>query len=142
VAESKFFLRIRLEEVGGTQNSQLHSLPPRAGRAPVIIPKCLGRPMNILKPPRCSPLTVLRMVSSGMLGRVALVRIDISEELSVSFISVKIIGELGTTLAVTRISHCLDIWLTDGGEVGSIKHRPHSTSQKHIFISVTRTHIC
>jgi hypothetical protein len=40
------------------------------------------------------------MVSSGMLRRVALVRSDVSEELSASFIRVTI-GELGTTLAVT-----------------------------------------
>jgi hypothetical protein len=37
-----------------------------------------------------------------MLRRVALVRTDVSEELSTSFMSVKIIGELGTTLALTR----------------------------------------
>jgi hypothetical protein len=36
-----------------------------------------------------------------MLCRVALVRTDVSEELSASFIGVKRIGELGTTLAVT-----------------------------------------
>jgi hypothetical protein len=42
------------------------------------------------------------MVSSGMLRRVTLVRTDVSEELSASFIRVKRIGELGTTLAVTR----------------------------------------
>jgi hypothetical protein len=36
-----------------------------------------------------------------MLRRVALVRNDVSEELSTSFIRVTIIGELGTTLAVT-----------------------------------------
>jgi hypothetical protein len=41
------------------------------------------------------------MASSGMLQRVALVRTDVSEELSVSFIRVTTIGELGTTLAVT-----------------------------------------
>jgi hypothetical protein len=41
------------------------------------------------------------MVSSGMLRRVALVRTDVSEELSVSIIRVTRIGKLGTTLAVT-----------------------------------------
>jgi hypothetical protein len=43
-----------------------------------------------------------RIVSSGMLRRVALVITDVSEELSASFIMVTRIGELGTTLAVTR----------------------------------------
>jgi hypothetical protein len=42
-----------------------------------------------------------RMVSSGMLRRVALVRTEVSEELRASFIRVTRIGELGTTLAVT-----------------------------------------
>jgi hypothetical protein len=41
------------------------------------------------------------MSSSEMLRRVALVRIDVSEELGASFIRVARIGELGTTLAVT-----------------------------------------
>jgi hypothetical protein len=41
------------------------------------------------------------MASFGMLRRVALVRTDVSEELSASFIRVTKIGELGTTLAVT-----------------------------------------
>jgi hypothetical protein len=40
-----------------------------------------------------------------MLCHVALVRTDVSEELSVSFIRVKRIGELGTTLAVTSNRH-------------------------------------
>jgi hypothetical protein len=40
-------------------------------------------------------------MSSGMLRRVALVRTDVSEELSASFIRVTRIGELGTMLAVT-----------------------------------------
>jgi hypothetical protein len=42
------------------------------------------------------------MVSSGMLRRVAIVRTDVSEELSTSFIRVTRIGELGKTLAITR----------------------------------------
>jgi hypothetical protein len=42
-----------------------------------------------------------RMMSSGMLCRVALVITDVSEELSAFFIRVRRIGELGTTLAAT-----------------------------------------
>jgi hypothetical protein len=41
------------------------------------------------------------MVTSGMLRRVALVRIDVSEEPSASIIRVTRIGELGTTQATT-----------------------------------------
>jgi hypothetical protein len=40
------------------------------------------------------------MLSSGILRHVALVRTDVSEELSASFIRVPRIGELRTTLAV------------------------------------------
>jgi hypothetical protein len=40
-------------------------------------------------------------VSSGMLRHVALVRTDVSEEPSASFIRVTSIGELGTMLTVT-----------------------------------------
>jgi hypothetical protein len=41
------------------------------------------------------------MASSGTLHRVALVRTDVSEELSASIIRVTRISELGKTLAVT-----------------------------------------
>jgi hypothetical protein len=41
------------------------------------------------------------MMSSGMLHRVALVRTDVSEEPSASFIRMARIGELGTTQAAT-----------------------------------------
>jgi hypothetical protein len=41
------------------------------------------------------------MASSGMLRRVGVVRTDVSEELSASFIRVPRVGEQGTTLAVT-----------------------------------------
>jgi hypothetical protein len=46
------------------------------------------------------------MASSGTLRRVALVRTDVSEELSVSIIRVIRIGELGT-LAVTSNRICI-----------------------------------
>jgi hypothetical protein len=49
------------------------------------------------------------MVFSGMLRRVALVRTDVSEEPSTSFIRVTRIGELGTTLPVTRNLRALRI---------------------------------
>jgi hypothetical protein len=44
-----------------------------------------------------------------MLRRVALVRTDVSEELSASFIRVRRIGELGTALAITRNRRTLRI---------------------------------
>jgi hypothetical protein len=61
------------------------------------------------------------MVSSGMLRWVALVRTDVSEELSASFIRVTRIGEPGTKLAVTsnqcmlernaNFAACVSCWL-------------------------------
>jgi hypothetical protein len=47
------------------------------------------------------------MASCGMLRRMTLVRTDVSEELSASFIRATIIGELETTLAVTSFLNVL-----------------------------------
>jgi hypothetical protein len=47
------------------------------------------------------------MASSGVLHHVVLVKTDVSEELSASFIRVTKIGELGATLAVTSNRHTL-----------------------------------
>jgi hypothetical protein len=57
------------------------------------------------------------MMSSGMLRRVALVRTDVSEELSASFIRVRI-GELGTTLALTSNRRTYTIPLSLGQNNG------------------------
>jgi hypothetical protein len=58
------------------------------------------------------------MASSEMLRHVALVRTDVSEELSASFIRATRIGVLGTTLAVTSnrrtmyfFAACVGSWL-------------------------------
>jgi hypothetical protein len=55
-----------------------------------------------LKGPSCSTTAEKRMPSSGMLCRVALVRTDVSKELSASIFRVTRIGELEKTLAVTN----------------------------------------
>jgi hypothetical protein len=47
------------------------------------------------------------MSSCGMLHRVALVRTNVLEKLSTSFIKVTRIGELGTTILVTLIKKAL-----------------------------------
>jgi hypothetical protein len=52
------------------------------------------------------------MASSGMLRRVALVRTDVSEELSASIIRVTRISELGTTLTLSSNRHMLQKILT------------------------------
>jgi hypothetical protein len=72
------------------------------------------RPINCKQNPaisqNCPPLLItlllIRTVSSG-LRHVALVRTDVSEELSASFIRVTRICELGTTLDVTSNRHML-----------------------------------
>jgi hypothetical protein len=71
-------------------------------------------------------------VSSEMLRRVALVRTDVSEELSASFIRVTRIGELGTTPAVTS-NQCMHAILHS-------HHRENLKSYKFITKSSSITY--
>jgi hypothetical protein len=68
-----------------------------------------------------------------MLRRVGLVRTDVSEEVSASFIRVTLIGELGTTLAVTSNRRTLR-----RNTNGRFLQEPYGvTSQKTPFFIVT-----
>jgi hypothetical protein len=72
---------------------------------------------------------IRRMVSSGLLRRVALVRADVSEEPGASFIRVTKIGELGTAQAATSNRRTLR---------RNTIQEPHSvTTQKTPFFIVT-----
>jgi uncharacterized membrane protein YadS len=75
------------------------------------------------------------MASSGMLHRVALVRTDVSEELSASFIRMTRIGELGTTLAVTINRRTL--------RINTKLQEPHGvTSQETPFFILSFVCLC
>jgi hypothetical protein len=88
-----------------------------------------------------------------MLRRMALVRTDVSEELSVSFIRVTRIGEIGTTLAVTnrgtlrRILHNLRRLLVTASAVHSIQilvtlmKEALSSSETPVLTRATRRNI-
>jgi hypothetical protein len=73
-----------------------------------------------------------RMASSGMLCHVALVRNDVSEELSASIIRVTRIGELGTTLAVQYIR--LQIWMGGAGSHGLDMDCINSSSDYYVSL--------
>jgi hypothetical protein len=67
------------------------------------------------------------MAFSVMLRRVALVKTDVSEELSASFIRVTGISELGTTLALTSNRSCEEIpsgTHREPKDIGRTVHRP------------------
>jgi hypothetical protein len=87
------------------------------------------------------------MVSSGMLRRVALVRTDISEELSASFIRVTRISELGTTLAVTSNAHSVRQLLVTASVVPSspilvtLMKEALSSSETFVLTRATRRNI-
>jgi hypothetical protein len=74
------------------------------------------------------------MASSGMLSRVALVRTDVSEELSAPFIRVTRIRELGTTLAVTNIFPSSRILVT-------LMKKALSSSETSVLTIATRRNI-
>jgi hypothetical protein len=74
------------------------------------------------------------MVSSGILRRVALVRTDVSEELSASFIRVTRIGELGTTLVTTSVVPSSQILVT-------LMKEALSSSETSVLTRATRRNI-
>jgi hypothetical protein len=82
---------------------------------------------------------VRRMASSGVLCRVALVRTNVSEELSASIIRVARIGELGTTLAVTSNRRVLYRWQDQSRKLwmslkSSNRYVGHCTFREHPYI--------
>jgi hypothetical protein len=87
------------------------------------------------------------MVSSEMLRRVALVRTDVSEELSASFIRVTRIGKLETTLAVTSNRSTLCRLLVTASVVPSLPipvtlmKEAQSSSETLVLIRATRRNI-
>jgi hypothetical protein len=74
------------------------------------------------------------MVFSGMLRRVALARTDVSEELSATSTRATIIGELGTTLAVTNVVPSSQILVT-------LMKEALSSSETSVLIRATRRNI-
>jgi hypothetical protein len=74
------------------------------------------------------------MMSSGMLRRVTLVRTDVSEELSASFIRVTRIGELGVTLAVPSVVPSSPILVT-------LMKEALSSSETSVLTGATRRNI-
>jgi hypothetical protein len=85
------------------------------------------------------------MASSGMLRRVALVRTDVSEELSASFIRMTKIGEPGTTPAVTSNRSVRQLLVTAGVVPGSpivtLMKEALSSSDTSVLTRATRRNI-
>jgi hypothetical protein len=77
---------------------------------------------------------LLKIMASGMLCSVALVRTDVSEELSASFIRMTRIGVLGTTLATDSVDPSTPIIFT-------LMKEALSSSETSILTRATRCNI-
>jgi hypothetical protein len=76
-----------------------------------------------------------------MLRRVALVRTDVSEELSASFIRVIRIGELGTTLAVTSNRRTLRRIVPSSPILVTLMNEAQSSSETSVLTRATLRNI-
>jgi hypothetical protein len=81
------------------------------------------------------------MAFSGMLRRVALVRTDVSEELSASFIKVIRISELGTTLAVTHAAKKYQVVVPSSPILVTLMKEALSSSEASVLSRATRRNI-
>jgi hypothetical protein len=83
------------------------------------------------------------MASSGVLRRVALIRTDVSEEFSVSFIRVTGIGELGPTLAVASVRKLLVTanFVPSSPILVTLKMEALSSSEMSVLTRATRRNI-
>jgi hypothetical protein len=91
-------------------------------------------------------LSSWRMVSSGMLRRVSLVRTDVSEELSASFVGVTRIGEIGTTLVVssnrrTLLRLLVTASVFPSSPILTLMKEALSSSEMSVFTRATRRNI-
>jgi flavin-dependent dehydrogenase len=76
-----------------------------------------------------------------MLGRVALVRIDVSEECIASIIRIARIGELGTTLAVTSNQHAAKKYMVSRSVLVTLMMEIIRSSKTLIHTRATRCNI-
>jgi hypothetical protein len=74
-----------------------------------------------------------------MLRRVALVRTDVSDELSTSFIRVTRIGELGTTITVTR--NRIDLIFPSSPVLVTLMKEALSSSETSVLTRATQSNI-